>query len=83
MCIRAPLIVLLLLGAGNSIVFEVLRHIDTPDISNRKRGFITFSFLDQTIFRIPVLNISYEFFLLSTLNDYICLNLNVASIKAN
>merc|ERR1712106_176077 len=27
MCIRAPLIVLLVLGIGNSIVFEVLRHI--------------------------------------------------------
>ena len=40
MCIRAPLIVLLLLGAGNSIVFEVLRHVDTGDISNRKGGYI-------------------------------------------
>ena len=34
-CIRAPLIVLLLLGAGNSIVFEVLRHVNV-EVTTRK-----------------------------------------------
>ena len=30
-CIRAPLIILLLIGLTNSLIFEILRHVNTED----------------------------------------------------